>query len=367
MTSGEPKRTPLAAIHEKLGAKMVDFHGWWMPLQYEGILKEHQAVRERAGLFDICHMGEIAVRGKGAAAFLQKLMTNDFSKLQAGQCLYSPMCLPTGGIVDDTVTCKLSDEDFLVVVNASNEEKDFAWFLKNKTAGAQIENVSATTGFLALQGPRSGDILKQAFGSGFMPPAYYHFQQIQAQGIPLTISRTGYTGEMGFEIFCEWEKAPWLWEKLMAAGKSFGIAPIGLGARDTLRLEMKYALYGNDIDENTTPLEAGLGWAVSFEKGDFIGRRALLAQKETGIGRRLVGFQLEEPGIARHGFAVWNQTRQIGGVTSGTMSPTLGKSIGLAYVDPDHAEVGTAFMVEVRGRKLRAKVVKTPFVVSKTK
>lgn len=364
---GEPLKTPLYPVHEKSGARIVDFHGWLMPIQYIGIVKEHQAVREQVGLFDISHMGEFFVRGKGALPFLQKIMTNDLAKAQPGQCVYSPMCLPNGGIVDDTVSYKMADDDFMIVVNAANVEKDFRWLEKNKFGDVTLENVSAQTALLALQGPKSGEVFHKLFGSDLEAIEYYHFQKMELEGVSLTVSRTGYTGEKGVELFCLAEKAIWLWEKIMEAGEAFGIAPIGLGARDTLRLEVKFALYGNDISEETNPLEAGLGWTVALDKEDFIGKDALVSLKEKGLSKKLVGFQLDEPGVARHGFQVWNESHQIGEVTSGTVSPNLGKSIGLAYVEAPYAKIGSSIMVEVRQRKLKATVVKTPFVKNKTK
>lgn len=367
MSSAEPKKTPLFETHQKLGAKLVDFHGWMMPIQYEGIVKEHHAVRERVGLFDISHMGEIRVRGKDALSFLQKIMTNDLSKLQAGQCLYSPMCKSDGGIVDDTVTYKFAGDNYLVVVNASNIDQDANWFVNNKTGDVSIENESDATGLLAVQGPKSVDVFKAAFGKDLESIDYYHFIETELDGVPLVVSRTGYTGEKGVEIFCPADKVVPLWEKIMEKGKPFGIAPIGLGARDTLRLEMKFALYGNDITSETNPLEAGLRWTVSFEKGDFIGRDALLKAKDKGLKRRLVCFQLEEPGVARHGFEVWNDSHQIGEVTSGTVSPVLGKSIGLAYVETGYGKPGSAIKIAVRQKKLNAKVVQPPFVKNSTK
>jgi len=367
MSSEKPQKTPLYPIHEKLGAKLIDFHGWVMPIQYEGIFKEHQAVRERVGLFDISHMGEFLVTGKDALPFLQKIMTNDLAKAKNGQCVYSPMCHPNGGIVDDTVSYKMADDNFMIVVNASNIEKDFKWLEENKSGDVTIENVSDQTVLLALQGPKSEEIFKNLFEVELNSIEYYHFKQCELDGVALTISRTGYTGEKGVELFCQAENAVWLWETLLQAGKEFGIAPIGLGARDTLRLEVKFALYGNDISDETNPLEAGLGWTVSFDKGDFIGREALLALKEKGLSRKLVCFQLDDPGVARHGFEVWNDTHQIGEVTSGTVSPVLGKSIGLAYVESAYAKVGSPIQIEVRQRKLKATVVKPPFVKNSTK
>ncbi len=363
----DPQKTPLYETHQKLGAKIVDFHGWLMPIQYEGIVKEHHAVREKVGLFDICHMGEIWIEGEKAQAFLQRLLTNDVAKMNVGQCLYSPMCRPDGGIVDDTVSYKFSQNKFLLVVNASNIEKDFEWLKQNNLEKVILKNKSAQTGLLALQGPLAGKVYQKLFGKKLEAIEYYHFIETELKGVSLIVSRTGYTGEKGVEIFCQAENAVWLWEELMKAGAEFGITPIGLGARDTLRLEMKFALYGNDITDETNPLEAGLGWTVALNKADFIGKQALVQASEKKTGRRLVCFQLDEPGIARHGFKVWNETHPIGEVTSGTLSPVLNKSIGLAYVDLAHAKVGSSINVEVRSKKLKATVVKPPFVPNKTK
>lgn len=367
MSSGNPQKTPLYEAHEKLGGKIVDFHGWLMPIQYEGIVKEHQAVRERVGLFDVSHMGEFFIRGKEAKVFLQKVLTNDLDKIKEGQCLYSPICYADGGIVDDSIAYKISDTEWMLVVNASNIEKDFNWLQENKDEECTLENASSQTGLIALQGPESEKIFKKLFSKELDDIEYYHFIQTELEGVAVTVSRTGYTGEKGVEIFCQAENTVWLWDKLLEAGKEFGVAPIGLGARDTLRLEMKFALYGNDITDQTNPLEAGLGWTVALDKEDFIGKEALVQAKESGLERRLICFQLDDPGVARHGFTVWNEVQAIGEVTSGTMSPTLNKSIGLAYVDLAHAKVGSSINIEVRNRKLKATVVKPPFVENRTK
>lgn len=366
MGQKEPQKTPLYHAHEKLGAKIVDFHGWLMPIQYEGIVKEHQIVREKVGLFDVSHMGEFRISGPEAKAFLQKMLTNNLDKIQNGQCLYSPICYENGGIVDDSIAYKISDSEWLLVVNAGNIEKDFKWFEQNKTENCELVDESARTGLIALQGPLSEKVFQKLFSKDLSSIKYYHFIQTELDGVAVTVSRTGYTGEKGVEIFSQAENTVWLWETLMEAGKEFGIAPIGLGARDTLRLEVKFALYGNDLSEQVNPLEAGLGWTVDLNKEYFIGKEALVQAKEKGLDKRLVCFQLEEPGVARHGYKVWNETHAIGEVTSGTVSPTLNKSIGLAYVDLAHAKAGTSINIEVRNKKIRASVVKPPFVPNRT-
>jgi aminomethyltransferase len=329
-------------------------------VQYAGILEEHAAVRERAGLFDVSHMGEVVFRGPKALEALQRLFTNDLSKCDDGQAQYGCLCREDGGIVDDVVVYRRSAEDLLVCVNASNRKKDFEW-LHGHAFGADVQDESDRWAQLALQGPRAAEILQKLTSTRLGAIGTYRFTEGEVAGVRCTIARTGYTGEDGFELFCPPEAAPKLWDALLEAGAPEGLAPAGLGARDSLRLEMAYRLYGNDMDETRTPLEAGLAWVVKLDKGDFVGREALRRQKEAGLSRKLVGFTLTEPGIPRHGYRVLHAGAAVGEVTSGTKSPTLQLPIGLAYVPAALAAEGSTFAVEIRGRPVAARVVKTPF------
>jgi aminomethyltransferase len=357
------KRTPLASVHEALGAKMIDFGGWWMPVQYSGILAEHGATRAKVGLFDLSHMGEVEVRGDGALAYLQRLLTNDLARLSDGGAMYSPMCLETGGIVDDVVVYRFDARRYWVVVNASNIAKDLAWMRSQKRDRVEIADLSDTTALLAVQGPSSRRVLATLTDAPLDGLAYYAFlASASVAGVPVVLARTGYTGEPGYELFCRAEDAVLLWNRLHEAVAGVGGTPVGLGARDTLRLEMRYPLYGNELDETTTPLEAGLTWAVAFDKGGFVGREALSRQRADGVTRRLVGFRMETRGIARSHCGVFIGARRVGTVTSGAPSPTLGVNIGLAYVEPAFGRIGTRIEVEVREKRHRAVVVKTPFV-----
>ncbi|MGE5577951.1 MAG: glycine cleavage system aminomethyltransferase GcvT [Syntrophothermus sp.] len=363
---GGLKRTPLYEVHVAAGAKMVEFGGWEMPVQYTGILEEHRAVRRAAGLFDLCHMGEFRVTGPQALDFIQMMTTNDAGALEVGQVQYSMFCKPDGGIVDDILVYREKD-GFFLVVNASNTAKDFRWLeehlAKSSMAkGVKLANLSDEFALIAIQGPRAAEILQKLTPSDLSATGYYHFVEGKVHNSPALIARTGYTGEDGFEIFIAPAQAAALWNRLMEAGKPFGMLPIGLGARDTLRLEMKYTLYGNDIGEDTTPLEAGIGWAVKFDKGDFIGREALVKQKAEGIKRKLVGFKMTERGIPRGHYPILAGGRTVGHVTSGSMSPSLDENIGLGYVETQYAPVGTRIAVEIRGKTTGAQVVKTPFV-----
>jgi aminomethyltransferase len=357
-------RTPLHAAHLRHGARMVEFAGWDMPVQYAGLIEEHEAVRGAVGLFDVSHMGEVVFRGPKALAALQAIFTNDLSKVADGQAQYGCLCRENGGIVDDVVIYRRSAEDLLVCVNAANRQKDFEW-LKAHANGADVRNESDDWAQVALQGPKALAVLKKLTGIDLDAIKTYRHAPGSVAGITCLIARTGYTGEDGFELFCPSAQAEKLWDALMAAGKPEGIQPAGLGCRDTLRLEMAYRLYGSDMDDDATPLEAGLAWVVKFDKGDFIGRAALQKQKEQGLARKLVGFQLTEPGIARHGHPVVHEGQTVGVVTSGTRSPTLKTSIGLAYVPPALAAEGSALAVEIRGKPVAAVVVKTPFLSRK--
>jgi aminomethyltransferase len=356
------KHTPLYARHAALGARLVEFGGWEMPVQYAGIVEEHRAVRTGAGLFDVSHMGEVEVDGPGALASVQRLITNDAGRLAVGGGLYSPMCLPSGGIVDDLTVFRVGERRYLFVVNASTADKDFAWIAEH-TRDAQARNRSAEWGLLALQGPRAGAILARLTraDAGALP-SFHIITQAEVAGVTgCFVSRTGYTGEDGFEIGCPWDGTPRVWDALLEAGRPHGLTPIGLGARDTLRLEASYMLYGNDIDETTTPLEAPLSWTVKLEKGEFLGRDVLVTQKAEGTARKLVGFEMTERAIPRHGYALRADGGAAGSVTSGTFGPWVEKSIGMGYVAREHAKPGVRLGVEIRGKTAGAVVVKLPF------
>jgi aminomethyltransferase len=356
-----PLRTPLYDTHVKAGARIVEFAGWEMPVQYSGILDEHEAVRSRAGLFDVSHMGEVVFRGPRAAEALGRLFTNDLRKLVDGQAQYGCLCRPSGGIVDDVIVYRRGAEDWLVCVNAGNRQKDFEWLRAGEGPGVTVRNESDDWAQLALQGPRAPGIVQRLAKSDLSKLPPFHFAPAEVAGVSCLAARTGYTGEDGFELFCLPDKAARLWDALLDAGRPDGAIPAGLGARDSLRLESAYRLYGSDMDDETTPLEAGLGWVVKLDKGDFNGRDALLAQKAKGLTRMLVGFTLTERGIPRHGYPVLRDGKPVGVVTSGTQSPTLKIPMGLAYVPPELAAEGATFAVEIRGRAVAARVVKTPF------
>jgi aminomethyltransferase len=352
------KKTPLNALEHELGGKMVDFGGWELPVQFRGILEEHAAVRERAGIFDVSHMGELTVRGAGALELLQRATCNDVSKLEDGRAQYNGLLYPTGGFVDDILIYRNSPDDYFVVVNASNSDKDFEWLADlAKETGVDVKNVSTDYAQLAVQGPDAERLLQPMTDVALAPIKYYRFGTGSVDGAPAIVSRTGYTGEDGFEIYVAPEHGPRIMKKLIDAGA----LPCGLGARDTLRLEAKMALYGNDIDHSTTPLEADLGWIVKIEKGDFMGRDVLEREKAEGPRRKLVGFEMIDRGIGRHGYPIVDGSTEIGVVTSGTHSPTLKKAIGLAYLPLDKATPGTEFSVLIRGKETRARVVPTPF------
>lgn len=356
------KKTPLYDVHVALGGKMVPFAGFHMPVQYPaGITAEHQAVRTRAGLFDVSHMGEFFLRGPRALDLIQKLTVNDASRLAVGQVQYSAMCLPEGGIIDDLLVYRGTDY-WMLVVNASNKDKDLAWVLRH--AGqfdVTVEDRSDDTALLALQGPEAAAILQPLTKTPLEELGYYRFGEGVVAGVEAIISRTGYTGEDGFELYVSPESAEPLWQALMEAGRDRGLMPAGLGCRDSLRLEMGYALYGNDLDEEHTPLESGLAWITKLQKGDFIGREALLRQKEEGIRRRLVGFRLTERGFPRHGYPVVADGAEVGVVTSGVVSPTLGEGIGMAWVPASLAEEDTPLGIRIRDKVVAARVTKPPF------
>ena len=367
---GPLRRTPLYEAHRAAGAKLVPFAGWEMPVQYRGVIDEHRAVRTAAGLFDVSHMGEIRVRGAGAEAFLQHLTPNDVAKLKAGRAHYSGLLTERGTYLDDLLVYRLGAADFMLVVNASNRERDVAWIRDRAaearaTAGAgadfELADVSDDYALLALQGPRAVAILTPLTATDLGAIRYYGFAAGEVDGVPALISRTGYTGEDGFELYVAPGDAVRLWDRLLAAGGEHGLVPAGLGARDTLRLEAAMALYGHELDEETTPWEAGLGWVVKLDKGEFIGREALAAQQAAGIGRRLIGFEIQGRGIARQGHPVHAGGEEVGRVTSGTWSPTCEKALGMAYVPSALAAPGQELKIEVRGRELPAEVVAVPF------
>lgn len=357
------KRTAFYDQHNALGAKIVDFAGFEMPVQYTGIIEEHQIVRKKVGVFDVSHMGEFQVRGKDALQFLQRVTVNDVSKLEQGKAQYSAMCYEHGGIVDDLLVYHAGDH-YMLVVNASNIQKDFDWLQSQIKEHVELKNASDDFSLLAIQGPRSLDTLQKLTSVVLSKIEYYHFTRGEVAGVPMIISRTGYTGELGFEIYFDSSVATGkkVWEEVFTAGKAYGIAPVGLGARDTLRLEMGFCLYGNDIDQTTHPLEAGLGWITKLGKGEFLGRTPMLKAKEAGLKRKLVGFALPDKNIARHGFPVNVDGRAIGQVTSGTFSPSLQKSVGMGYVSISHAEPGATISISIRGKEIPASVVKLPFL-----
>jgi aminomethyltransferase len=357
--STEPlKKTPLNEVEKALGGRMVDFGGWELPVQFSGILEEHDAVRTDVGVFDVSHMGEITVRGPQALELLQRSTCNDVAKLVDGRAHYTGLLYPNGGFVDDILIYQMAPNDFFVVVNASNSDKDFAW-LQQAAQGMDVDVQNKSTDYaqLALQGPNAERVLQSMTSVPLADIKYYHFDRGDVDGAAAIVSRTGYTGEDGFEIYVAPEHAPRILQKLVDSG----VKPCGLGARDTLRLEAKMALYGNDIDDTTTPIEADLAWIVKLDKGDFTGRNVLEREKQEGPRRKLVGFEMVDRGIARHGYPVVDGSEEIGIVTSGTHSPTLKKSIGLAYLPLDKSAQGTELMVLIRGKETRARVVPTPF------
>jgi aminomethyltransferase len=352
------RKTPLNDVEKELGGKMVDFGGWELPVQFSGILEEHDAVRTNVGVFDVSHMGEVTVKGAQALELLQRTTCNDVAKLADGRAHYNGLLYPTGGFVDDILIYQNAPDDFFIVVNASNTEKDFEWFQQAANGlDADVQNVSAQWAQLAIQGPKAEALLQPMTDVNLTDIKYYRFGRGNVNGAPAIVSRTGYTGEDGFEVYIAPEHAPTLLRKVVEAGAK----PCGLGARDTLRLEAKMALYGNDIDHTTTPIEADLSWIVKLEKGDFAGRDVLAREKDEGPRRKLVGFEMIDRGIARHGYPIVDGSEEIGVVTSGTHSPTLKKAIGLAYLPLDKSAQGSEFSVLIRGKETRARVVPTPF------
>jgi aminomethyltransferase len=365
-TAPQLKQTPLNSAHRQLGARMVDFGGWDMPVQYPaGTIEEHLRTRNHAGLFDVSHMGEVDVRGVDAIAFVNRLTSNDVSKLVDGQAQYSALTTPQGTVIDDLLVYRLAGDHLLLVVNASTTEKDWEWIKSHHTGDSvELKNVSADYCQLALQGPDAQTILQKLTDVPLAEIKYYHFTPGRVDGIDGIVSRTGYTGEDGFEVYAAADRAEQLWNKILDAGDTgspTGVLPCGLAARNTLRLEAGMALYGNDIDDTTTLLEANLGWICKLDKGDFIGREALAQQKQEGVKRKLVGFEVTERGIARDHQDVVINGERVGQVTSGSPAPFLKKNIGLAYVPVEFANVGQQIQVNVRGKLVGAQIVKTPF------
>lgn len=356
------KNTALTHIHEQLGAKMVPFAGYNMPVQYEGVNIEHETVRNGVGVFDVSHMGEFLITGPGALDLIQRVTSNDASVLTVGRAQYS--CLPNndGGIVDDLIVYRMKEEQYLLVVNASNIEKDWNWIASHNTDNVEMQNISDDYSLLAIQGPKAIDAMQSLTSVDLSAINYYHFEVGPFAGIEhVIISATGYTGSGGFEIYCKNSEVEQLWTKVFEAGAAFGIKPIGLAARDTLRLEMGFCLYGNDINDSTSPIEAGLGWITKFTK-EFTNSANLKSQKEAGVSRKLVGFELIERGIPRHDYEIVDADgNNIGIVTSGTMAPSLGKGIGMGYVKTEFAAVDSTVYIQIRNNKVAAKVVKMPF------
>jgi aminomethyltransferase len=355
------RTTPLHATHKKLGAKMVDFGGWDMPVQYSGLLDEHHTVRQRVGVFDVSHMGEIEIRGPEALKLVDHVSTNNASKLKIGQAHYSGLLYEHGGFVDDILVHKVADEHFFICVNASNQDKDYEHIAAHNKFNCTVENAGANYAQIAIQGPRALETLQKLTKVPLADIKYYWFTDGEVSGTPARIARTGYTGEDGFEIYVAPAEAPRIWDEIIAAGAEFGVKPAGLGARNTLRLESKMALYGHEIDATITPLEADLAWIVKLDKGDFIGRDALVKQKEAGITRKLIGFEMRGRGIGRDGYEVQIDGTAAGWVTSGGPAPTLNKNIGMCYLPVQHAEIGRTIQVIVRNQPVEAITVPTPF------
>lgn len=360
----ELKRTPLYEIYKEYGGKTIDFGGWDLPVQFSGIKEEHEAVRTKAGIFDVSHMGEIEVKGPDSLQFLQKMMTNDVSKVKEGSAQYTAMCYENGGTVDDLLIYKMGGDHYLLVVNASNTDKDYKWLNDHLEGDVTLTNLSDQTAQIAIQGPRAEQVLqKLAREDDLSEIGFFKFKDgVDLNGAKALVSRTGYTGEDGFEIYCKPEDVAMLWKEILEAGKEEGVLPCGLGARDTLRFEANLALYGQELSPEISPLEAGVGFAVKVNKeADFIGKEALKQQKENGVPRKIAGIEMIDRGIPRHGYPVFTDGEQIGEVTTGTQSPTLKKNIGLVLIKSEFAGLDNEVEVEIRGKKLKAKIVPVPF------
>jgi len=356
----DPQKTALYDIHIDAGAKMVEFAGYLMPVQYKGIVEEHKRVRNTVGIFDVSHMGEFIIRGDKATDYLQKITLNDVTKLQEFKGQYTGMCYEDGGMIDDLILYCFKDH-YLAIVNASNRKKDFDWMKEHIIPDAELEDQSDKYSLFAVQGRNAEASLQKLTDLNLSEIKYYWYKEGNLAGSDAIIARTGYTGEDGFEVAVGVKNSVDVWQAILHAGAEFNIEPIGLGARDTLRIEMKFCLYGNDIDETTNPIEAGLGWMTKLDKGDFIGRNAIVKVKEEGASRKLVGFELKERGIPRHDYKVLKNNEEIGYVTSGTFSPSLKKGIGIGYVNVPFHETGTEIEIEIRNSTVAAEVVKTPF------
>lgn len=359
----ELKETPLADVHRLMGARMIPFAGWNMPVQYSGILSEHQAVRAAAGLFDLSHMGELWITGPQALENIQRLATNDVRTLKPGTAQYTFLTNSAGGIVDDLIVYCVSEEEYLLVVNAANTQKDHHWISENLKGTATLTDRSSETALIAIQGPNTVQVLQALTDAHLGSMQSFHFVHTRVAGSEVILSRTGYTGEDGFECMMASGDARSVWEQLLTHGREYGLIPVGLGARDTLRLEARLPLYGNDLTDETSPIEAGLGFFVKFDKGPFIGREALLQQKEAGPSRRLVGFVMEEKGIPRHGYSICTQDGSpIGVVTSGSFAPSLGREIGMGYVESPYTQADTEIWVRIRSKSLRARIIRGRFL-----
>jgi aminomethyltransferase len=355
------QKTSLNSTHRSLGAKMSEFGGWEMPIEYSGIIQEHLAVRNEAGLFDISHMGEILVEGPESFALLQNVTCNDLSRLQDGQIQYTALLYPEGTFVDDVLVHRMSEQSYFICVNASNSSKDYEWICRHNSFNARVSDVSEQYTQLAIQGPKAARILQKCVDIDLTPTRYYWFRRGKCRGVESLIARTGYTGEDGFELYFSPQFSERIWQDLLQAGAPEGLIPAGLGARNTLRLEANMALYGHEISDQITPWEADLAWIVKMGKGDFIGRGSLFEQQQKGISKKLVGFEMEGRGIGRDGYPVIIEGRTVGVVTSGGPAPYLKKNLGLAYVPLDHAEIGTLIGIQIRNQVVPAKIVETPF------
>ncbi|NPC93284.1 glycine cleavage system aminomethyltransferase GcvT [Bacillus sp. WMMC1349] len=362
------KRTPLFDLYQNYGGKMIDFGGWELPVRFSSIKEEHEAVRTNAGLFDVSHMGEVEVTGENSLPFLQKLLTNDVHALKKGRVQYTVMCNENGGTIDDLLVYHKGDNHYLLVLNAANIHKDIEWMTRHAEGDVAIKNMSDDICLLALQGPKAERILQQVTKADIAKIKPFTFQDCTDIGsVRALISRTGYTGEDGFEIYCQNQDAPCIWKLLLETGKNDGLVPCGLGARDTLRFEANLPLYGQELTQDITPIEAGIGFVVKTnKKSDFLGKSVLATQREKGVNRKLVGLEMIDKGIPRHGYAVFYQNEKIGEITTGTQSPTLKKNVGLAMLNIEATEIDTVVEVEVRKKRLKAKIVKTPFYKRQT-
>lgn len=363
------KKTPLFNSYEKYGGKIINFSGWALPVQFEGIIQEHEAVRTNAGLFDVSHMGEVEIIGKDAFKFVQNLVTNDLSKQVVNQVIYSPMCYENGGVVDDLIVYKYNENNYMLVINAGNIEKDFDWMVSNKgNFNIEITNISSEVSQLAIQGPKAEEIIQTLTDIDLSEIKFFYCKRdILIAGKKCMISRTGYTGEDGLEIYTDNKSVVYLWDKILEAGKSFGLKPVGLGCRDTLRFEVNLPLYGNELSNNITPLEARLNFFVKLDKENFIGKEALLKQKQDGLKKKLIGFEMKERAIPRQGYEVFVEDKKIGVVTTGYFSPTLKKNLGLAFVDTKYCDLGNTIFIQVRNKAYKAQIVSKEFLDKKYK